>query len=76
MDALTHPDDNSRYDRKTLVAAALLLVGFAALVYFLPPLMLMLGGDNRWIAGAAIAFVLVLPFAGLWLRGRYRRKRD
>ncbi|WP_131571276.1 hypothetical protein [Oricola cellulosilytica] len=73
---MTAPNDNGRYDRKTLVTAALLLVGFGALVYFLPPLMLMLGGNNRWIAGAVLAAVLVLPFAGLWLRGRYRRKRD
>ena len=62
------------YDARTLITAALLFAGFAALVYALPAIMTAVGGENRWLAGAVIAAVLVLPFAGLWLRGRMRRK--
>ena len=61
------------YDRGTLIIAALIFVGFALLLYFLPVIMNAIGGDNPWAAGVAIAAVLVLPFAGLWLRGRVRR---
>ena len=63
------------YDRGTLIAAGLIFVGFALLLYFLPTLMTAIGGDNPWAAGAAIAAVLVLPFLGLWLRGRSQRTR-
>jgi hypothetical protein len=66
--------DGSQYNRKTLVTAALIFAGFAALVFFLPDIMLTVGGENRWVAGGIIAAVLVLPFVGLWLRGRARRK--
>ena len=51
-----------------------IFVGFALLLYFLPAMMTAIGGDNPWAAGAAVAAVLVLPFLGLWLRGRARRK--
>lgn len=63
------------YDRGTLVMAGLIFVGFALLVYFLPAIMTAIGGDNPWAAGAAVGAVLVLPFLGLWLRGRTRRGR-
>lgn len=68
----TRPPD---YDRGTLVAAGLIFVGFALLLYFLPAIMTAIGGDNPWAAGAAVAAVLMLPFLGLWLRGRARRQR-
>ena len=66
--------DNNEYDRKTLVAAAVIFIGFALVLYFLPNIMLAVGGENRWLAGAVVAAVLVAPFLGLWLRGRSRRK--
>lgn len=66
-------DDDSNYNRKTLITAAVLFVGFALLLYFLPNIMLAIGGQNRWLAGAVVAAVLILPFFGLWLRGRARR---
>lgn len=66
-------NDNSNYDRKTLLATAAIFVGFALLLYFLPNIMLAVGGESRWLAGAIVAAVLVLPFVGLWLRGRARR---
>ena len=63
------------YDRSTLVSAALVFVGFGLLIYFLPAIMLALGGENPVLGGLAVAAILVLPFAGLWLRGRARRKQ-
>ncbi|MEN0000179.1 MAG: hypothetical protein AAF940_04790 [Pseudomonadota bacterium] len=60
------------YDRRTLITAALLFIGFCLLLFFLPQIMLAIGGENPWIAGAVIAAILVLPFVGLWLRGRTR----
>lgn len=66
-------DTNENYDRKTLVTAAAIFVGFALLIYFLPDIMMAVGGQNRWLAGAIVVLVLVLPFLTLWLRGRMRR---
>ncbi|WP_306117589.1 MULTISPECIES: hypothetical protein [unclassified Roseitalea] len=63
------------YDRATLIVAGLIFVGFVLLLYFLPVIMTAIGGDSPWLAGLAIAAVLVLPFAGLWLRGRARRNQ-
>ncbi|MCR9123547.1 MAG: hypothetical protein NXH91_14880 [Phyllobacteriaceae bacterium] len=63
------------YDRSTLIVAGLIFVGFALLLYFLPAIMTAIGGDNPWAAGAAVGAVLVLPFLGLWLRGRSRRRQ-
>ena len=67
-------DNPSEYGRGTLIVAGLIFVGFALLLYFLPVIMTAIGGDSPWAAGAAIAAVLVLPFLGLWLRGRSRRR--
>ncbi|WP_349362780.1 MAG: hypothetical protein ABL307_10730 [Roseitalea porphyridii] len=69
-DGVSSPD----YDRGTLIIAGLIFIGFALLLYFLPAIMTAIGGDNPWAAGAAVGFVLVLPFLGLWLRGRSRRR--
>lgn len=63
----------AEYGGGTLIAAGLIFVGFALLLYFLPTIMTAIGGDNPWVAGAAIGAVLVLPFLGLWLRGRRQR---
>ncbi|MEL6201082.1 MAG: hypothetical protein AAFQ04_13095 [Pseudomonadota bacterium] len=64
------------YSRATLLIAASLFIGFCLLVFFLPQIMLAIGGDNAWVAGSVIAAVLVLPFIGLWLRGRMRGGND
>ena len=62
----------SSYDGRTLITAALLFISFCLLLFFLPQIMLAIGGENPWIAGTVIAAILVLPFVGLWLRGRMR----
>jgi len=67
------PQPSKTYDRSTLIVAGLIFAGFCLLLYFLPAIMTAIGGDNPWAAGIAIAAILVLPFAGLWLRGRVQR---
>ena len=74
QDGQDRNDNPSEYGRGTLIVAGLIFVGFALLLYFLPVIMTAIGGDSPWAAGAAIAAVLVLPFLGLWLRGRSRRR--
>ncbi|MCI5074746.1 hypothetical protein [Oricola sp.] len=69
-------DKNSQYDARTLAAAAAIFIGFALIIFFLPNIMLAVGEQNRVLAGAVVIGVLVLPFVGLWLRGRMRRKGD
>ncbi len=63
----------AEYDTATLIGAGVIFVGFGLLVYFLPLIMLAIGGESPLGAGLAIAGVLVLPFIGFWLRGRNRR---
>ena len=75
MDAVTVPDDNkSNYDRKTIWAAAGIFAGFCAITFFLPAIMEAVGTDYPYLTGALIAAFLVLPFAGLWMRGRNKSK--
>ena len=68
-------DRNGNYDRKTLISAALLLAGFALILYFLPSIMIAIGAQSPVLAAAVVAAVLLLPFIGLWLRGRSRRNK-
>lgn len=70
---MSTPDNNDNYDRKTLITAAFLFVGFCLLVFYAPTIMLMIGGENSYVAGAFVVGVIVLPFVGLWLRGRMKR---
>lgn len=72
---MTNPEDdnNQQYDRKTLLVAAALFIGFCLLTYFLPAIMGAVGTDLPYLTGAVIAGFLVLPFIGLWLRGRSKR---
>ena len=66
--------DNA-YSRSTIIMTAIILGVFGVLLYYVPAIMLALGGQNRWLAGGVIAAILVLPFVVLWLRGRYKRKQ-
>ncbi|MGB7431142.1 MAG: hypothetical protein WA921_01590 [Ahrensia sp.] len=70
---MSAPENNDSYDRKTLITAACLFVGFCLLVFYAPTIMLMIGGENSYVAGAFVVGVIVLPFVGLWLRGRMKR---
>ncbi len=66
-------NDENNYDRKTLLVAGAIFVGFCLLTYFLPVIMAGVGTDLPYLTGAVIAAFLVLPFLGLWWRGRTKR---
>ncbi|MEM5503046.1 hypothetical protein WNY59_15770 [Ahrensia kielensis] len=68
------PDKNQNYDRKTIITAAGIFIGFCAVTYFLPTIMTAVGTSNQYLTGGIIAAFLVLPFVGLWLRGRNKSK--
>lgn len=68
------PEDDNAYDVQTLITAGALFLGLCLVIFFLPSIMSAVGGENVWAAGAIIALILVVPFVGLWLRGRMKRK--
>lgn len=68
--------DNNQYDARTLVSAALLFIGFALILFFLPNIMLAVGARSHVLAGFVVAGVIVLPFAILWLHARFKRRND
>ncbi len=72
---MTNPDDNdkSKYDRKTLITAGGIFIGFCLVTYFLPNIMSMVGTTNPYLTALVIAGFLILPFVGLWWRGRTKR---
>lgn len=62
--------------KNAAIAAALILAGFGLVGYFMPQLMIALGGVSP-IAGGLLAALFVLAFFGIfWLRGRSQRRKD
>lgn len=60
--------------RDAAIAAAVILVGFGLFAFYLPTIMLAVGGYSPWAAGAvAVAFVAAF-FLVFWLRGRSQRR--
>lgn len=70
---MSAPQNDDGYDRKTLITAAALFIGFCLLVFYAPSIMLMIGGEHGYVAGAFVVGVMALPFVGFWLRGRTKR---
>ncbi|QDC00568.1 hypothetical protein [Mesorhizobium sp. 8] len=65
-----------RENRNAAIAALIILVGFGVLAYWLPTIMLALGGVSTVLAAlAAVLFGLAL-FIVLWLRGRAQRRKE
>lgn len=63
----------SRDDKNSAIAAAIILIGFAALFLVMPKIVLALGTISPLLGGlAAVLFVLSF-FAVFWLRARYLR---
>lgn len=63
-------------DKKSAIAAALLLCGFAALFLVMPKIVLTLGAISPWLGGAAALLFMMSFYIVFWLRGRYlSRKR-
>jgi MFS family permease len=65
-----------RNTRNAAIAAALILLGFGVVGYYMPVIMRSLGAVSPY-AGAAAAGLFVLAFFGIfWLRGRRQRRGD
>ncbi|MBX9465937.1 MAG: hypothetical protein KL840_23705 [Aquamicrobium sp.] len=63
-----------RDTRNAAIAAAVILVGFGIVAFYMPTLMLAAGEASPFVGGIlAVAFVLAF-FGVFWLRGRSRRK--
>lgn len=65
-----------RPTRNALIAAALILVGFGLVAFYMPSIMLMLGTASP-VAGGIVAVLFVAAFFGVfWLRGRSRSRGE
>jgi hypothetical protein len=62
-----------RANRNAAIAAAIFVVGFGVLAFFLPTIMIAVGNVSPIAAGVvAVAFVAIF-FVVLWLRARSQR---
>ena len=64
-----------RQSRNAAIAAALILLGFGVVGYYMPAIMVWLGGLSPYAGGAAAALFVLAFFGIFWLRGRSQRKR-
>lgn len=72
---MTEPQQNNNETRNSAIAAALILVVFGALFYFMPIIMLAVGPYSHVLA-ALIAIIFVMAFfAVFWLRAKAQKKR-
>ncbi|MCV0393819.1 MAG: hypothetical protein K5872_12060 [Rhizobiaceae bacterium] len=62
-----------RNTRQSLIAAAVIFVGFALFAVSLPSIMRAAGEISPFAAGAVVVVFLFGFFAIFWLRGRSRR---
>ncbi|EKF42370.1 hypothetical protein NA8A_09923 [Nitratireductor indicus C115] len=63
-------------NRKSAIAAAIILIGFGIVAYLMPRIVLAVG-DYSTVAAAAVAVVFVLGFFMIfWLRARVQKRRD
>ncbi|QRM53141.1 hypothetical protein [Sinorhizobium sp. BG8] len=58
------------------VAAAVILVVTGLAFFFLPKVMIALGGISPWLAGVFGTAVVLAFFLLFWLRARYQRGHD
>ena len=63
-----------RSNRNAAIAAAIILVGFGVVGYYMPSIMLWLGGLSPYAGGAAAALFVLAFFGVFWLRGRSQRR--
>lgn len=62
-------------NRNSLIAAAVIMLGFGLVAYFLPTIMLAVGGFSPVAAVVIAALFVSALFIVFWLRGRSQRKR-
>ena len=63
-----------RSNRNAAIAAALILVGFGVVGYYMPAIMLWLGGLSPYAGGVAAALFVLAFFGVFWLRSRSQRR--
>lgn len=63
-------DSNSR---NAAFAAAIILIGFGLVAYYMPAIMLALGEASPLIGGAVAVLFVAAFFGVFWLRGQSRR---
>ena len=64
-----------RSNRNAAIAAALIILGFGIVGYYMPAIMLWLGGMSPYAGGAAAALFVLAFFGVFWLRGRSQRRK-
>ncbi|MGB8816484.1 MAG: hypothetical protein WCC66_01025 [Rhizobiaceae bacterium] len=65
----------SPQDKKSAIAAAIILVVFAAIFWMMPKIVLGLGGISPWLGGlAALAFMLSF-FILFWIKSRWSGRK-
>ena len=62
-------------NRNAAIAALIFVCVFGLAAYYLPTIMLAVGEVSAPAAIVIVAVFMVAPFAVLWLRGRWQRKR-
>ncbi len=63
-------------NRKSAIAAAIILIGFGIVAFLMPRIVLAVG-EYSTVAAAGLAVVFVLAFFMIfWLRARVQKRRD
>ena len=57
-------------DKKNALAAAIILLVFGALFWFMPKIVLGLGGISPWLGGAAAILFMLSFYILFWLKSR------
>jgi len=58
--------------RSAAIAAAIILIGFGLVAFYMPTIMLALGESSPLIGGAAAVLFVAAFFGVFWLRGKSR----
>ena len=61
-------------DRKNALAAAVILLIFGGLFWFMPKIVLTLGSISPWLGGAAALLFMLSFYILFWLKGRSGRQ--
>ena len=63
-------------DKSPFIAAAMIMAGVAAGLYFLPSLIRIIAEFNQYLAYAVGGLFILSFFLIFWLRARYQKMRD